>query len=217
MNDAGFNNEIGVDLETGFVFGGNIHNCGTWMDKMGSSEAAGNKGKPSTPRVCSYVKQALKLPSQYFFFQDGSAVEIVGLSYACLRGLAQLNCRGLYSYNAVERATSDGTLIKWSLEEWANKIRENFHQNFFVSRDKFDRRPDLINKTGIYKDTVGSKLPWTDYQLRPNFPIAMAVAPDLFPVEHAWKALQIVKDKLLGKESSIFNKILTSFLEYFMF
>ena len=34
--------------------------------------------------------------------------------------------------------------------------------------------------------------------LRCNFPIALAVAPDLFSTDKAWESLQIVKEKLMG-------------------
>ncbi|GFU16736.1 glycogen debranching enzyme [Nephila pilipes] len=184
MSDAGFNNEIGVDLETGFVFGGNNSNCGTWMDKMGSSEKAGNKSKPATPR-------------------DGSAVEIVGLSKSALRWLDSMFHEGHYPYCLVERIVKDESTglsktIIMSYKEWNDLIQANFDKNFFISPEKKPDDSKLINMRGIYKDTFNSSSQWTDYQLRPNYPIAMCVAPELFNPRNAWLALGSAEQHLLG-------------------
>ncbi|KAG8227258.1 hypothetical protein J437_LFUL003990 [Ladona fulva] len=183
MSDLGFNIEIGVDLNTGFVFGGNEHNCGTWMDKMGSSEKAGNKGHPATPR-------------------DGSAVELVGLSASVVRWLSSMNRKGLYPYNGVERCNDDGTKLFWTYEEWASKIADNFEKHFWigdVNEELSDLiNPKLINRRCIYKDSVGATQPWADYQLRPNFAVAMVAAPELFNTLHSWKALAVMEKVLLG-------------------
>eukprot|EP00088_Acartia_fossae_P024450 TRINITY_DN2538_c0_g1_i2.p1 TRINITY_DN2538_c0_g1~~TRINITY_DN2538_c0_g1_i2.p1 ORF type:complete len:757 (+),score=169.24 TRINITY_DN2538_c0_g1_i2:139-2271(+) len=174
MQDEGFNNEIGTDKKTGFVFGGNVKNCGTWMDKMGSSQQAGNKGVPSTPR-------------------DGSAVEIVGLSYSCLHDLSKLTT---YPHQSV-----DGQEGSVTLATWASTIKQNFEQHFWISDDKgaeVEPHPELVNCVQMYKDSVGSGNKFTDYQLRPNFCIVLAVAPDLVEADNAWTALNTVTNRLLG-------------------
>jgi glycogen debranching enzyme len=179
MDDMGFNNEIGVDWKTGFVFGGNERNCGTWMDKNGSSEKAGNKGIPATPR-------------------DGSDVELVGLCASTTRWLGELYDKKVFPHEGVKKSNSDQMI---SYKQWAELIKQNFEKYFFIDPSPTstkDEHPNLINRRGIYKDTLNSKALWTDYQLRPNFPIALAVAPELCKPENMWKALEVVENVLLG-------------------
>ncbi|KAM4659730.1 glycogen debranching enzyme isoform 4-T5 [Amazona ochrocephala] len=181
MRDEGFNVTAGVDRETGFVFGGNRFNCGTWMDKMGESERARNKGIPATPR-------------------DGSAVEIVALCKSAVRWLLELSGKNVFPFRGVtvKRHGREETI---TYDEWNRKIQEHFERLFFVSENPADpneKHPNLVHKRGIYKDSYGASSPWCDYQLRPNFTIAMVVAPELFTPERAWKALQIAEEKLLG-------------------
>ncbi|XP_068808414.1 glycogen debranching enzyme isoform X3 [Struthio camelus] len=181
MRDEGFNVTAGVDTETGFVFGGNRFNCGTWMDKMGESDRARNRGIPATAR-------------------DGSAVEIVGLCKSTVRWLQDLSKKNVFPYHGVtiKRHGKEETI---TYDEWNRKIQGHFERLFFVSENPADpneKHPNLVHKRGIYKDSYGASSPWCDYQLRPNFTVAMVVAPELFTPEKAWKALHIAEEKLLG-------------------
>lgn len=180
MKDEGFNIDIKVDWDNGMIFGGNQHNCGTWMDKMGESERAGNKGVPGTPR-------------------DGAAVEIIGLLYSTLKWLAQLSSEEKFAPSGVKKA--DGSDVSYSA--WAKVVKDNFERCFFVplSADEdsaYDVNPAVVNRRGIYKDLYRSGKEYEDYQLRPNFPIAMTVAPDLFEPQHAMHALCVADSALRG-------------------
>ncbi|CEP64670.1 bifunctional 4-alpha-glucanotransferase/amylo-alpha-1,6-glucosidase LALA0_S13e00298g [Lachancea lanzarotensis] len=172
MSDKGFNVEVKVHWDTGLIHGGSQYNCGTWMDKMGESDKAGSSGVPGTPR-------------------DGAAVEINGLLKSALRFIIQLQEKGLFKRSDVKR--SDGSKITFA--DWDNLVQLNFERKFYVPKDqsddeKFDIDPTLVNRRGIYKDLYKSGKDYEDYQLRPNFAIAMTVAPELFTAENALTALR---------------------------
>ncbi|TVY68815.1 Glycogen debranching enzyme [Lachnellula suecica] len=182
MKSEGFDQHIYVDWSNGFIFGGNQHNCGTWMDKMGESERANSKGVPGTPR-------------------DGAAIEITGLHYSALAWLAKLHKEGKYKYAGVSTTSPDHKVI--TLADWAALIASNFERCYYVPLSpaddaKFDVNPKIINRRGIYKDLYRSGKEYEDYQLRANFPIAMTVAPDLFTDAHALHALSLADTHLRG-------------------
>lgn len=171
MKDEGFNVKVSIDWNTGLVHGGSQFNCGTWMDKMGESEKAGNKGVPGTPR-------------------DGAAVELQGLLKSTLRFVNSLNKKGLFEYTDVEKG--DGSKI--SLKEWEDLVQKNFERCFYVPENpeddlNYEVNSAIVNRRGIYKDLFRSGKEYEDYQLRPNFAIAMCVAPELFTTEHAAAAI----------------------------
>ncbi|KAK2754210.1 hypothetical protein FQN54_007089 [Arachnomyces sp. PD_36] len=181
MKSEGFQIDVNVDWETGIIFGGSQWNCGTWMDKMGESEKAGSKGFPGTPR-------------------DGAAIEITGLAYSALQWVSKLHQEGKYSHDGV-RVQPDDTVI--SFKDWAARIKKNFERCYYIPENssedgKYDLDSSIVNRRGIYKDLYKSGKPYEDYQLRPNFTIAMTVAPDLFTPSQALKAISHADTVLCG-------------------
>ena len=180
MKPEGFQIDVHVDWDTGIIFGGNQFNCGTWMDKMGESEKAGSKGVPGTPR-------------------DGAAIEITGLLYSTLVWVCQLHHEGKFHSRGVKVASGH----EISFRDWASRLEKNFERCYYVPTDptediQYQINPIIVNRRGIYKDLYKSGKEYEDYQLRPNFPIAMTVAPQLFTPSKALQALEIADTVLRG-------------------
>jgi len=76
---------------------------------MGSSEKAGNKGIPSTPR-------------------DGAPIELTGLLYSVLIFLQEQHCAGKFRNSGVK--LSIGGNLTWTA--WAQKIKTNFEAEYFT-------------------------------------------------------------------------------------
>ena len=127
---------------------------------MGSSDRAGNRGQPATPR-------------------DGAAVELQGLALFVADKLAKLSNTPYFPHAYMEGMLYlifkyPTTILygntSWNWNEWAAKIRQSFPQKFFVEADNNEK---YINRKRIIKDSFGSTAGFTDFQLRPNFCIAL--------------------------------------------
>jgi len=164
MQSDGFNVEVRLDLSTGFLYGGNVNNCGTWMDKMGESRQAGSFGIPATPR-------------------DGAAIEIVGLLKSALRWFSTLSQLDGFPYSGVmvEVTHNDSkTLEMLPYSEWNQLVQRSFESWFYVPVDPtldsaHHIKRQYVFRRGLYKDSVNASQPWADYQLRPNQCVAMVV------------------------------------------
>ncbi|KAF2346669.1 Glycogen debranching enzyme C-terminal [Trinorchestia longiramus] len=93
-----------------------------------------------------------------------------------------------------------GNEINWTFSFWAQQLNANFTRCFHVptSPSATEKHPEFINRRGIYKDSVGATDAWRDYQLRCNFPIALAVAPELVDPKEGLEALAQAEELLLG-------------------
>lgn len=191
MSTDGFNILLEADFESGFIIGGNGFNCLTWMDKMGSSNHAGTKGIPATPRA-------------------GAPVELVGLLYSCLKTFKELYDQKYYSFEGV---TINSKTVKFS--KWADKIKSSFEYWFYLEENPLNQS---VYIRGIYKDLVGSPLKYDQERFRPNALIAMAVAPTLFNEQHALSYLKKVETHLLHPKSigvSTLANVHTPFISYY--
>lgn len=63
---------------------------------------------------------------------------------------------------------------------------------------QYDIDRTRVNQRGIYKDLYKSSKTWWDYQFRPNFAVAMVVAPELFDPRHALECLTLADEILRG-------------------
>lgn len=113
MTDAGFSIDIYLDPDTGVLVGGNEWNCGTWMDKMGESVRAGNKGHPGTSR-------------------DGAPIEITGLVKSALRWILQLIKCGEFKWTGVQ---VDGSTL--TFQEWNDRLEQSFEHIYYIPKGEY--------------------------------------------------------------------------------
>jgi len=94
---------------------------------------------------------------------------------------------------------------KLTYKDWENKVEANFEKYFWIGNKGENEQNNqmdykLVKRENIYKDVVYCTNKNAEYQHRPNYLIAMAVAPELFNKDNALKALEQYEKHLLVKE-----------------
>ena len=120
MNTEGFNVTAGIAKDTGFVFGGNSNNCGTWMNKIGESSLAGHMHVPATPRYDFMLVTWTLYINILLHYRDGSAIELVGLCYAVVHWLSNQYSNGVYPHQGVLKANGKEY---FTYDNWADMIK----------------------------------------------------------------------------------------------
>lgn len=110
-------------------------------------------------------------------------MELQGLALLVAEELDRLSASGHFPYSGMD----DGNVVL-SWKEWAKKIRQSFGKNYYVENDCAD---EFVNRREIIKDSIGSSSGYADYQLRPNFCVALNATPDIIDPEKAWRALEL--------------------------
>lgn len=110
--------------------------------------------------------------------RDGACIELIALLYDTLCWINDLE----FIYKGV---TINDVMIKWS--EWMDMIERSFEPEFLVN-----------SENGIYyRDVIGCSDHEREMQLRPNYVIAISIAPKLFDRDHACKAIETAEKYLL--------------------
>jgi glycogen debranching enzyme len=120
-----------------------------------------------------------------------------------------MNQQKIYPYAGValnEQHSTTESLEIFTWQTWASRIDENFEKYFWI--DENSNESVHINRRQTYKDTLNASIPWMDYQLRPNFLIALCLAPSMVNRQHARTALENCRKHLFADQNSIGIKTL---------
>ena len=114
----GFEISAGIDPETGFIVGGNKHNCGTWMDKMGEN------GVPATSR-------------------DGAAIELTVGFYSLLKYCRCSSTLGsLFSPEILQKFQNYENKISKNFEQKFWNPEDKFYYDCLMSENGLENRPN---------------------------------------------------------------------------